>query len=243
MTDGGLVCVDLTTNNDGCGIPNPGCAACGGADSGACCKGSCFDTMDPFNCGGCGNVCISGSCILGDAGTGICNCPLPYSVCPENDGGSACVDPYSDSLNCGVCGHACPSTQDCVLGECRCKPSPTVVECDTDGGLVCVDLSTNPDGCGIRDPGCEACGGEDSANCCSGFCSNLLGSSDCGACGNICISGSCILGDAGTGVCDCPAPYSWCGPVCVDIDTDYDHCGGCTTCSAPATQCVQGRCR
>lgn len=183
---------------------------------------------------------------------GTCECDPNYSECPVSDGGMACLDTRSDSLNCGVCGHDCSELEFCGLGECSCKPSLTIAQCDIDGGIVCVDLttSTNPGGgCGVSTPpACWDCelpdAGVPGPVCCGGYCSNLTDPGNCGACGNVCISGFCYLGDDGGGLCDCPLPYSWCGSICVDPYTDFDHCGvSCAACASPATQCLQGHCR
>ena len=187
---------------------------------------------------------------------GTCECTSGYTVCPGSDGGMGCTGILSDSLNCGVCDHACPTGQECVLGECSCKPSLTIAQCEIDGGIVCVDLSKNPNaggGCGIMTPrgcwDCEPDAGVSGLICCGGSCIPTDDPFNCGGCGNVCISGSCILGDAGLGICNCPLPYSVCpkpdgGSTCADPYTDFDHCGAsCAACASPATQCLQGHCR
>ena len=198
--------------------------------------------LDDNNCGGCGITCPYGENCLG----GYCTCDL--TTCTY-DGGSVCTDLESDPLNCDVCGHVCPEGENCVLGICSCMPSLTIAQCATDGGLVCVDLTKgNYGGCGSVECLCE----EDGGRCCPGSLSCIyltLDPHNCGACGNVCSTGSCIPGDAGTGVCNCPFPYVWCpendgGEACIDKYSDFNHCGdGCTACSPPATQCVEGHCR
>jgi hypothetical protein len=211
---------------------------------------ACVDPLlDDANCGECGIVCPYGEDCLG----ATCQCHL--TTCPVGDAGeTVCTDPASDPNNCGGCqgggGMQCPTGENCVLGECTCMPSLTIAQCTTDAGLVCVDLTRldqdGGDPCGWE-MGCDDCGPPDAdagGGCCSGTCADFtLDPYNCGACGNVCISGSCILDDAGTGICNCPLPYSWCGPLCVDTYTDYNHCGGCTACTSPATQCVQGNCQ
>ncbi len=87
LVDGGLVCVDLTTSTTpggGCGVPDFGCDACGGEDSGVCCNGRCTDTMDPLNCGSCDIVCISGSYVQATPAPGSLRLPTAlHAVRPE----------------------------------------------------------------------------------------------------------------------------------------------------------------
>ena len=205
---------------------------CSASDGGTVCTQV---LLDNDNCGGCGLICAAGESCLG----GACTCDL--TTC-TNDGGEVCTDILSDPLNCEVCGHVCPTAESCVQGECVCMPSLTTAQCITDGGLMCVDLTMNPNGCGII--GCLC--GLDGGTCCPGSLSCVDLASDpfnCGVCGNLCISGSCIPGDDGTGVCNCPLPYVWCGAICIDPYTDFNHCGGCTACAPPATQCLHGNCQ
>ena len=211
--------------------------------------------LDNGNCGGCGVVCGNGESCLG----GTCNCHL--TTCITDAGVSACVDPESDPLNCGQCGSPCPASMDCILGSCTdCDAIRNVVWCSTDAGVYCVSGTTegNCGGCGIQCPPdayCVAPAGQ-TATCvcadggpgtdlelCHGACLDFAHDRyDCGACGNICLYGACAPGDAGTGVCGCDSPFEWCGSTCVDPRDDYGHCGGCTACSPPATECVDGEC-
>jgi len=261
-------CLVTTTDAGGQGggttSPGPGIycdTACGAnascAPSGACecyagyteCPGSdggtgCTDVLlDDNNCGGCGITCPDGESCLG----GYCTCHL--TTCTYDGGFSTCTDLESDPLNCDVCGHVCPEGEDCLLGACSCSPSRTILQCATDGGLACVDLTEDDDGgCGSFGCLCDEDGGTCGPG--SGACADLTTDPyNCGTCGNVCPTGSCILGDAGTGVCNCPFPYVWCpendgGPVCVDTYSDFNHCGfSCAACPPTTTQCVEGHCR
>ncbi len=52
------------------------------------------------------------------------------------------------------------------------------------------------------------------------------------------------MGDAGTGVCRLLiSPLELCGSTCIDPSNDFNHCGGCTACTPPSTQCVGGFCQ
>ena len=102
---------------------NPACAADQNCVNANCvctdaaetnCGGSCVDLNDdPLNCGSCGNVCVSGSCLPGN-GKGTCDCPSPYTQC-----GPECVDTYADAAHCGGCDIECGApTPNCDLGNC-----------------------------------------------------------------------------------------------------------------------------
>jgi hypothetical protein len=88
-------------------VPNcgPGQAVCDAS-------GACFDlTSDPNNCGACGNVCASGSCVAGQ-----CQ-PASTPTCTAACNG-VCTDLTSDPNNCGACGNACPLGQKCLSSVC-----------------------------------------------------------------------------------------------------------------------------
>ena len=75
------------------------------------CGGSCVDfSVDPQNCGACGNFCQGG----GGCANGSCvgDCPAGSTSC-----GGACVDTSVDASNCGGCGTVCPGGS-CVAGSC-----------------------------------------------------------------------------------------------------------------------------
>lgn len=82
------------------------------------CNGTCTDTsLDPLNCGSCGNVCPADSTCFNGA------CTSPCLSGQTNCNGN-CVDTSSDQLNCGSCGKACPANAVCVNGVCQAYPSP-----------------------------------------------------------------------------------------------------------------------
>jgi hypothetical protein len=74
------------------------CSACGGGLS--VCSGACTNTtIDPNNCGTCGNVCTP------SAGQ---SCTSGACVCASGTAcGTQCVDTATDSSHCGMCNNAC----------------------------------------------------------------------------------------------------------------------------------------
>lgn len=74
-------------------------------------------------------------------------CGYPNLVCSGN-----CVDPSSDTANCGGCGKAClGSSSVCNAGNCGCIG--TLLDyCD---GVGCMDVSQDFDHCGSCDNACN----------------------------------------------------------------------------------------
>jgi hypothetical protein len=228
------------------------------------CPDGCYDLLtDPYNCGGCGNVCGSGltcaagqcvDCVPGtpecdtdsdpitpgDGGTYGLDCPDPLVPC---DG--ECVDLLVDPLHCGGCDIECADDESCEQGQCLPLCDDGLIPC----GEECVDPLIDTNNCG--DCGNE-CG--DDELCSDGYCvpdcSPLewcgdgcvyLGSDldHCGECDNACDEGwYCVAGE-----CDdeCPSPYVACGDVCVDVMSDPFHCGHCNL-ACDSGVCVNGSC-
>jgi len=217
QTDAGLACVDTTHDDGNCGGCGVECASnqhCDnpGGGQGTClcneedggpptivnCGGTCVDTTnDPFNCGGCGQVCVSGSCIQSDAGTGICNCPQPYTQC-----GPDCVDTFSDINHCGSCDNDCTivgqgiTELSCNLGRCYCGPTGQGTICP-DG--TCASLLIDPQNCGT--------------------CGNV-----CLAPAQDCVNGTCACAQAQT---LCGQPDAGIPLFCIDTTQDINNCGTC----------------
>ena len=76
---------------------------------------------DPNNCGGCGNVCqtvphakpgcSAKTCAVGGCDPGFEDCDRMYSTGCE-------TNLLTNDLNCGACGHVCPTGQTCQNGTC-----------------------------------------------------------------------------------------------------------------------------
>jgi len=81
---------------------------------------------------------------------------------------------------------------------------------------------------------------------CSGFCTVTSGDpSNCGTCGNACVTGaSCVSGVCGTVACS-PGQVL-CGSTCTDVTSDVNNCGACgLVCSTnnDLPLCVTGLCK
>jgi hypothetical protein len=206
------------------------------------------------------------NCTLSSAGAPVCQCDESYTACPVGEATTACIQLQTDPRNCNACGNQCPPGQQCATGICACPMSSNIARCETDdGGFQCVDL-TSDGNCGACDLACgqnQECAAVDGgpAECvcqdggpgvrfesCAGVCTNTNADPfNCGGCSVVCFSGSCFVGDAGTGVCSCPAPNTSCGQDCVDLNSDPYHCGSCDmSCvivgGGPELVCAQGHC-
>jgi hypothetical protein len=95
----------------------------------------------PNGCGGCTSTTVpctakTPTCPSGYvASCGIC-CPSGQVNC-----WGRCVDPSTDTNNCGTCGNSCPTGEICQGGQCVCQssggPCPTGQVCQ-DGQCVCL---------------------------------------------------------------------------------------------------------
>ena len=82
----------------------PGLRACGGV---------CVVTsIDPDNCGACGNVCGPDEVCRGGACVQVGACVTQRSC------NGVCTDTLIDSNNCGACGNVCPESEFCCSGVC-----------------------------------------------------------------------------------------------------------------------------
>ncbi len=220
------------------------------AESGACapdltdCGGVCVDlTLDPTNCGACGEVCESGLVDV-DCRNGVCeraDCPVGTTDCGDVAG---CRDLASDPQHCGAC------QQPCASGVCTGGVCPLCTAGLTDCGGVCADLSSDQDHCGSCEYGCiygELCtGGVCQPQCAPGlsYCDNVCVGTysdpyNCGGCGiacaadQVCEGGVCIL--------PCASGLTRCFGFCVDTSSDPSNCGYCGS-GCPFDFCENGAC-
>ena len=157
------------------------------------------------------STCTSGKCAL------ACNAPFLDCNTKADDGCE--VDPTSDPLNCGSCGHACSgATPYCVAGQCASMCPLTL--CNGE----CVDTQSSLANCGSCSKACpQPAGGNGTASCKGGACSYACaqGFEDCDH-------------NAGNG---CEIFVS---------GSDVAHCGSCNACpAAPSNEveaCAAGAC-
>ncbi|MDD1708994.1 MAG: hypothetical protein LUQ33_07495 [Methanoregulaceae archaeon] len=214
---------------------------------------------DPGNCGSCGVVCESGSCVAGecsDTSGRMLTCGPSQVQC-----NGTCINPWTDENNCGVCGNICTAPwSECCGGRCGppCAPGETCI----DG--ACRNTSSDNYYCGERwehcDPSTKCCNGictriyEDELNCgacgedcrsgdtcCRGVCADLSTyDNNCGACGNVCPEGlrccygTCCNLSSGDFIC--------CEGSCKNITSDLENCGRCGNECAPGAACHHRRC-
>lgn len=218
------------------------------------CNGTLTDVMaDPANCGGCGQVCPDGPCVMGTcrdrsgrmtlpcgAMEVLCNgactdiwfnashCGNCTNTCGADEGccSGLCVN-LSSREHCGSCGNACRSGSSyCAGGTCLCsRPGNSLCP-----GNDCYNLGDNEDNCGACGHACS-----EDETCCNGACTDTAGNdrNNCGSCGRvcpetqICVNGACI--STGTSETNCGGR----GIACVAGET---CCGGnCVNLNSPET--------
>lgn len=232
-TDPKKRCVDQS------GRAHAGIYGCGCPAGKLYCDRGCYDPRsDDDYCGNCETHCdpTNGGapelpnayygCVNSTCGNMKCN---PYFADCDQKTANGCEIYLVDNANCGACGNACPTGQECRLDtnmvpQCMCPSDKTYCElgCFGDGVCMgtCADLTSDRYNCG-------ACGVD-----CYIPARNAVG---------VCNYGSCVM-NCNDGRADCNNSQS---DGCeTNIDSDPKNCGACgRVCDAVAGQaCVGGRC-
>jgi hypothetical protein len=241
---------------DGLACVNGGCAA---PDGGYVwdCSSPCPSQSYCYRGSG---ECSSAACAGRQAdGTACFYGAKPFDPISGGEGyccGDTCIDPFSDPINCGGCGIACPSGQ-CWYGNCYVPPGQNcTMSCGS--GTICAGIECVDSMCPSSYYGAY-CLAEDGAvgTCCSPGCAHLdRDPQNCGACGiacppgMTCQSGLCGgLAACGPGVAgsfcnlDAGLSYLCCpGQGCIDTAGDTSNCGACAAACATGQTCVAGTC-
>jgi hypothetical protein len=159
--------------------------------------------------------------------------------CPQICGGK-CTNINTDSNNCGACGVACSTGQQCTAGAC------VVDKCQ---GVVC--HASDQCHVGVCDPTTGACSitpvadgtACDDNNACTqtdtchaGICTGSNPVADGTACsGGTCNAGVCTPPTCGTGMTACSG-------VCVDLTSNSKNCGSCGNACPVGDTCNSGTC-
>ncbi|MFP6685307.1 MAG: SBBP repeat-containing protein, partial [Polyangiaceae bacterium] len=124
------------------------------------CDGHCTAlTIDPANCGACGNACIpSAKCVYGSC--------LVQCIDELTASGESCVDVDSADEHCGACDQPCPDTHVCVERTCLLQCEGALTKCSP---TECVELDSSTSHCGECKNECAAPTNA-SAGCNSGVC-------------------------------------------------------------------------
>jgi len=180
--------------------------------------------------------------------TSTTQCPMGQIVC-----GNICINPATDPMNCGMCGHVCSMGEVCSSGMCTCPPGDVLC------GTTCVNTSTDPNNCGMCGHACPM-----GTSCVSGVCTCpagqvLCGSTcvntstdpnNCGSCGSVCFvangtpactAGMCTIASCNAGFANCDNnPANGCE---VNTTTDPMNCGGCgIVCPLATPTCTASVC-
>jgi hypothetical protein len=159
-------CVDVLTSNDACGACGSPCR-----NNDSCCDGVCVDlTRSADHCGGCARSCYLPNVTGVSCANSQCSnqgCQQYFGNCDGDLQSNGCEANHSFSpLNCGSCGHVCPSLPHrpgvCLLLSCA-STGPCEEgwgNCDGQPANGCErPLTTTSDcgGCDVRCSSNQAC--------------------------------------------------------------------------------------
>ncbi len=132
-----------------------------------------------------------------------------------------------------ITGKDCPVKYTCQNGTCIAQADPCAATGGTSCGSACVDLRTNNDHCGACATKCGI-----GSNCQNGQCKAVTkpcqSNAECPT-GQVCQNGQCQA--------SCQAGQTLCGSLCVDLQTNNDHCGACGQKCGIGAGCKAGSCK
>ena len=154
-----------------------------------------------------------------------------------------CVDPITDTQNCGSCGLVCGEEEVCDMGICRAADKIPVDHkvatrisghgSDQTTGELLTFETVGPESCGED--------GQPERIRCGDVCVNTLTDrSHCGGCFNACQFGTfCRSGECTS---ECPPGLTNCDGMCVNLSTYRLHCGACNRPCESGEKCDGGVC-
>lgn len=226
---------DLPHAADTCTGGTCAVASCeiGWGDCNAMAADGCETRLDSLSsCGVCGRTCAAAPHSLASCASGACTyaCDAGWGDC-NGMPADGCETSLDSTANCGACGTACSGATP-VCGptgagggvECRSACSGSLTAC----GVTCVDLTTSTLHCGACDApctppaasgacvagscriaSCDAGAGDCNASVTDGCERSLRTTTDCGACGAVCMGRPHAAASCTTGTCATPCDAGW----------------------------------
>ncbi|MDX9721034.1 MAG: MXAN_6577-like cysteine-rich protein [Myxococcota bacterium] len=216
------------------------------------------------NCGACGNACGSGGNASRSCSSGVCvvDCNSGYEDCDGNPA-NGCEVNINTTSNCGGCGIQCSTshaTPTCTAGQCVLTCASGWGNCDGNPENGCETPLNTTTNCGACGNSCGS-GGNASRSCTSGVCTllcnsgyancdnnpsngcetSLSTSTNCGACGNSCVTGASCTGITGSYLCRCSSGQFCSYPAGSRCNGTTCQCGNNPACG-PTTYCNGSMC-